>query len=53
MIGATPTRWKTVVGDIAGMLLTVWAIPLAIIAVGLPIALLVMAARMIARMIWP
>jgi hypothetical protein len=40
-------------GDVAGTVLVVWAIPLAIVAVGLPFALLFMGARMVARMIWP
>jgi hypothetical protein len=40
-------------GDSLGMVLAVWAIPLAIVAVGLPIALLFMGARMVAQMIWP
>jgi hypothetical protein len=50
---ATPSRWKTVIGDSLGSILMVWSIPLAILAIGLPFALLVMAARMVGRMIWP
>jgi len=53
VIATTPSRWKTLIGDIFGMVLTVWAIPLAIVGVGLPIALLFMGLRMVARMIWP
>lgn len=41
------------IGDVFGMVLTVWAIPLAIVAVGLPFALLFLGLRMVARMIWP
>lgn len=53
MTAANPARWKTLLGDTAGMLLAVWAIPLAIVGVGLPIALVFMGLRMVARMIWP
>lgn len=53
MSAANPARWFTILGDTAGMVLAVWAIPLAIVAVGLPFALLFMGARVVARMIWP
>ena len=53
MSAAAPSRWRKTVGDSRGRIAVVWAIPLGIILVGLPIALLVMAARMAARMIWP
>lgn len=53
MIAATPSRWKTILGDSAGLVLAVWAIPLAIIAVGWPIALVFTGLRMVARLIWP
>lgn len=36
-------------GDTVGMVLAVWAIPLAIVVIGLPFALLFL----LARMIWP
>jgi hypothetical protein len=45
-------RWKTMVIDAFGLVAVVWAIPLAIIVVGTPIALLFLGARLIARMIW-
>jgi hypothetical protein len=53
MTAAAPSRWKTIVGDSLGFIAVVWAIPAAIVVVGLPIALLVMGLRFIARMIWP
>ena len=53
MAAGTPARWKTVVGDSLGMVAAVWSLPLAIIAVGLPFALLFMGLRMVARLIWP
>lgn len=36
-------------GDTVGLVLAVWAIPVAIVAIGLPFALLFL----LARMIWP
>ena len=53
MTNATPARWRTIVSDSVGLVAAVWSIPLAIFIVGLPIALLFMALRMLARMIWP
>ncbi len=53
MTAAAPARWKTMVADSLGFVAVVWAIPAAIVVVGLPIALLVMGLRFIARMIWP
>ena len=53
MTAAAPARWKTVVTDSLGFVAVVWAIPAAIVMVGLPIALLVMGLRLAARIIWP
>ena len=53
MTAAAPARWRTIVGDSLGFLAVVWAIPAAIVVVGLPIALVFMGLRMVARMIWP
>ena len=52
MTPATPGRWKTAVTDSLGFVVVIWSIPLAIIAVGLPIALLFLGARMVANWIW-
>ena len=52
-MATAPSRWKTVVMDSLGLVAAVWSIPLAIVAIGLPIALLFMGLRMVARMIWP
>ena len=53
MTAAAPARWKTIVTDSLGFVAVVWAIPAAIVVVGLPIALLFMGLRFVARMIWP
>jgi hypothetical protein len=53
MTAAPPARWRTIVGDSLGFIAVVWAIPAAIVVVGLPIALLFMGLRMVGRMIWP
>ena len=42
MTAAAPSRWKTIVTDSLGFVAVVWAIPAAIVVVGLPIALLFM-----------
>lgn len=39
--------------DSLGFIAVVWAIPAAIVVVGLPIALLFLGLRIVARMIWP
>ena len=52
MSAAARSRWKTAIEGSLGSVLVVWSIPLAIIAVGLPVALLVWVARMIGGMIW-
>ncbi len=52
MTAATPARWKTVVTDSLGFVAVIWTIPLAIIVVGMPIVLLFLGARMVARWIW-
>jgi hypothetical protein len=48
----TPPRWLTMVTDWLGLVAVVWTIPLAIIVVGMPVVLIFLGARMIARMIW-
>ena len=53
MTPATPARWKTVVIDSLGMVAAVWSIPLAIIVIGMPIALLFMGLRLVVRTLWP
>ena len=53
MTAGAPARWRTIVGDSLGFVAVVWAIPAAIVVVGLPIALLFVGLRMVARMIWP
>ncbi len=53
MTVATPSRWKTLAIDSLGLLAAIWTIPLAIVLVGLPVALLFMGLRLVARMIWP
>lgn len=50
---ASPARWRTIVTDSLGMVAAVWAIPAAIIVVGLPFALLLMGVRAVARLLWP
>lgn len=52
MTQATPSRWRTIVTDLLGFVAVIWAIPLAIIVIGLPIAALVYGARMIGTWIW-
>jgi len=51
MTVAAPARWKTIVTDSLGFVAVVWAIPAAIVVVGLPIALLFLGLRLLARMI--
>lgn len=53
MTAAAPARWKTIVTDSLGFVAVVWAIPAAIVVIGLPIALLFLGLRIVARMIWP
>jgi hypothetical protein len=49
MTAATPApekpRWLVAIGDALGFVAAIWAIPVAIIVVGLPIALLFTLAR--------
>jgi hypothetical protein len=53
MTAGSPARWKTIAGDSLGLVAAVWSIPIAIVLVGLPIALLFKALQMAARSIWP
>ena len=53
MTAGAPARWKSIVTDSLGLVAVVWAIPAAIVVVGLPIGLLFMGLRLAARMIWP
>jgi hypothetical protein len=45
-VGEKP-RWQVAIGDAFGFVAVIWAIPIAIIVVGLPIALLFLLARMV------
>jgi hypothetical protein len=52
MTPGAPARWRTMVMDSLGLIAAVWSIPLAIILAGIPVVLLFLGARMLARMIW-
>ena len=52
MTAGAPRRVKTVILDSLGLVAAVWSIPLAIVAVGMPVVLLFMAVRMVANLIW-
>jgi hypothetical protein len=46
------SRWMTAVGDAFGLVAVIWSIPLAIVVIGAPIALIVMLIKMAAQSIF-
>lgn len=46
-----PSRWRTILVDSAGLILTVWSIPVAILLVGTPIVMAAALAIALARWI--
>jgi hypothetical protein len=46
---ATASRWRTILVDGLGFIAIIWAIPIAIVVIGAPIALIVKLVLMVAR----
>ena len=46
---STPPRWRTILFDSLGWVAVIWAIPIAIVVIGAPIALVIKLVQMLAR----